>query len=134
MTRVEEREWVFKIIFGDQFQSLEDLKEVFANHDLDYDEDGFIYKSLSSYLENKEDIDQILLLELGQSPFARLNKLDKSILSLSINEIKYLDIPTSVSINEAVNLSKKYSTQDGYKYINSVLGSLVKKGKKWDEP
>ncbi|MDD7464364.1 MAG: transcription antitermination factor NusB [Anaerococcus sp.] len=130
MTRVEEREWVFKIIFGDQFQSLEDLKEVFANHDLDYDEDGFIYKSLSSYLEHKEDIDQILLLELGQSPFARLNKLDKSILSLSINEIKYLDIPTSVSINEAVNLSKKYSTQDGYKYINSVLGSLVKKGKK----
>lgn len=128
MTRVEEREWVFKIIFGNQFDSLEDLKEVFDNYNLDFDKDGFIYESLSSYLNEKENIDQIICKELGENSFHRLNKMDKSILSLSINEIKYLDIPTSVSINEAVNLSKKYSTQDGYKYINSVLGSIVRKG------
>lgn len=128
MTRMEEREWVFKIIFGNQFDGLNDLKEVFENYDLSYDEDGFIYKSLSSYLKNKEEIDQILTKELGENSFNKLSKMDKSILSLSINEIKFLDIPTSVSINEAVNLSKKYSTQEGYKYINSVLGSLVRKG------
>lgn len=128
MTRVEEREWVFKIIFGHQFDSLEDLREAFDNYDLTYDENGFIYKSLSSYLDKKEIIDQILVEELGQNSFNKLNKMDKAILSLSINEIKFLEIPTSVSINEAVNLSKKYSTQDGFKYINSVLGSLARKG------
>lgn len=128
MTRIEEREWVFKIIFGDQFESLEDLEEVFSNHDLAFDKDGFIYKSLSSYLEKKEEIERIILGEIGENSYKRLNKIDKALLSLSINEIKNINIPTSVSINEAVNLSKKYSTQDGFKFVNSVLGSLVRKG------
>ncbi|MGO3018036.1 MAG: transcription antitermination factor NusB [Anaerococcus sp.] len=128
MKRIKEREWIFKIIFGDQFESLEDLEEVFLNHELDFDKSGFIYKSLSSYLEEKEAIEEVILNELGQNAYNRLSKIDKSLLSLSINEIKNLDIPPSVSINEAVNLSKKYSTQDGFKFINSVLGSLVRKG------
>src|SRR5699024_7247967 len=115
MKRIKEREWIFKIIFGDQFESLEDLEEVFLNHELDFDKSGFIYKSLSSYLEEKEAIEEVILNELGQNAYNRLSKIDKSLLSLSINEIKNLDIPPSVSINEAVNLSKKYSTQDGFK-------------------
>ncbi|MDD7305931.1 MAG: transcription antitermination factor NusB [Peptoniphilaceae bacterium] len=128
MTRVEEREWVFKIIFGNLFDSQMDLQEIFDNYGLDFNKDGFIYKSLSSYLNEKEIINQILIEELGKNSFNRLNKIDKSILSLSINEIKFLAIPASVSINEAVNISKKYAAQDSYKYINSVLGSIVRKG------
>lgn len=132
MTRVEEREWVFKIIFSDQFDSLEDLEEVFSNHDLDFDKEGFIYKSLAAYIGQKDEIDQILVEELGQNSYDRLSKIDKAILSLSINEIKNLSIPTSVSINEAVNLSKKYSTETGYRFINSVLGSLDRKKVLWE--
>ena len=40
-----------------------------------------------------------------------------------------LDIPVSVSINEAVNIAKEYSTSDGYKFINSVLGKIAEKRK-----
>lgn len=133
MKRIEEREWVFKIIFGNQFESLEDLEEVFNNHELDFDTDSFIYKSLSSYIRNKEKIEEIIINEIGENSFKRMNKMDKAILSLSINETKNLSIPTSVSINEAVNLSKKYSTQDSFKFINSVLGALSRKGMEWEE-
>lgn len=128
MKRVEEREWVFKIIFKDQFDSIEDLENIFNHNELNYYEDGFIYKSLSSYIKDKENIQNIILNAIGENSYKRLSKIDKAIISLSINETKNLSIPTSVSINEAVNLSKKYSTQEGFKFVNSVLGLIDKKG------
>ena len=56
----------------------------------------------------------------------------RAILYLSLNEIYYLGVPVSVSINEAVNLAKKYSDKDDYKLINSILGSIVRKDGKWE--
>jgi N utilization substance protein B len=129
MKRTEQREWVFKLIFENQLDDEESLLSTLENHQLDIDKESFLYKSLIKYMENRSEIENILLEELGENPYKRLSKIDKAILSVSINEMKFLDIPESVSINEAVNLSKKYSTENGYKFINSVLGSLVRKGK-----
>lgn len=129
MKRTEQREWVFKLIFEDQLDDEKSLLSTLENHQLDIDKESFLYKSLIKYMENRSEIENILLEELGENPYKRLSKIDKAILSVSINEMKFLDIPESVSINEAVNLSKKYSTENGYKFINSVLGSLVRKGK-----
>lgn len=129
MKRVEERERVFKLIFEDQLDDEEVLQDTLENHQLDLDKESFLYKSLINYIEHRSEIEAVLLEELGENPYKRLSKIDKAILSVSINEMKFMDIPESVSINEAVNLSKKYSTENGYKFINSVLGSLVRKGK-----
>lgn len=130
MKRIEQREWVFKIIFENQLDSIDDIERNFINHELDFKKDTYIYQSLESYIINREDINQILLEELGEHPYKRLSKIDRSILNLSINEIFYLNLPDSISINEAVNISKKYSTEEGYKFINSVLGSIVRKKSK----
>ncbi|MDY3007152.1 transcription antitermination factor NusB [Anaerococcus porci] len=127
MNRKKQREWIFKIIFENQINEVSNIKDSFYNHEIDLGEDSFCYLSLKSYLENYNDINEIILNQIGKSSFNRLSKADKSILFLSINEIFYLEIPVSVSINEAVNLSKKYSTSDGYKFINSVLGKISKK-------
>ncbi|NVF10500.1 transcription antitermination factor NusB [Anaerococcus sp. AGMB00486] len=127
MNRKKQREWIFKIIFENQINEVSNIKDSFYNHEIDLGEDSFCYLSLKSYLENYDDINEIILNQIGKSSFNRLSKADKSILFLSINEIFYLEIPVSVSINEAVNLSKKYSTSDGYKFINSVLGKISKK-------
>ena len=56
----------------------------------------------------------------------RLSKMDRQILRISAYEILHSDIPYKVSINEAVELSKKYSEKDeSYKFINGVLKGIV---------
>jgi N utilization substance protein B len=57
--------------------------------------------------------------------------VDLSILRLAVCEIKYYDtVPIGVSINEAVNLAKKFSDEESASYINGVLGSIANKESK----
>lgn len=129
MNRAKQRDWVFKIIFENQIKNIDDIDQAIINHDLDLKRDSFLFQSLKSYIDNFKNIEDILINQIGLSSLKRLAKVDRAILFLSVNEMKYLDIPVSVSINEAVNISKKYSTSDGYKFINSVLGKIAEKSK-----
>ena len=54
----------------------------------------------------------------------RLNKVDQAILSLGIYELLYTDTPSVVAINEAIELSKKYSDESVTKMINGVLDKI----------
>ena len=57
----------------------------------------------------------------------RISKVSLSVLQLAVGEIiKYDDIPVSVTINEAVELCKKYGGEDDFSFVNGVLGSFVK--------
>lgn len=129
MNRKEQRDWVFKLIFEDQISEISDIKESFKLHDLDLDEDSFVYNSLKTLVNNNKKLKDLLINQVGDSQFKRISKVDRSILYLSLNEIFNLDIPVSVSINEAVNLSKDYSNKDSYKFVNSVLGNITRKEK-----
>lgn len=129
MNRKEQRDWVFKLIFEDQISEISDIKESFKLHELDLDEDSFVYNSLKTLVNNNKKLKDLLINQVGDSQFKRISKVDRSILYLSLNEIFNLDIPVSVSINEAVNLSKDYSNKDSYKFVNSVLGNITRKEK-----
>ena len=62
----------------------------------------------------------------------RMAKVDLAIARLALGEIFYMDaIPDAVAINEAVDLAKKYSTNESRRFINGILGQIVKKK---DEP
>ncbi|MDU2583778.1 transcription antitermination factor NusB [Anaerococcus sp.] len=124
MNRVEQREWVFKLIYQDSISKIEDIDKVLE--ELDLTDEDFVRMSISSFLENFSSIDDKLTSNLD-SKRKRLSKVLRSILYLSINEMYFMDIPVSVSINEAVNLAKKYSDEDDYKLVNSILGSIVRK-------
>lgn len=58
----------------------------------------------------------------------RIGKVDRSVLRLAIQELKMGETPTSVIINEAVELAKKYSGEKAAKFINGILGAYVRKG------
>ncbi|MDU2354330.1 MAG: transcription antitermination protein NusB, partial [Anaerococcus sp.] len=85
----------------------------------------FIKESIISYNENYEAIEETLKNTLNNR-YKRLSRVEKAILFLSINEMRYMDIPVSVSINEAVELTKIYSDEKDYQMINSVLGKIVR--------
>lgn len=123
MKRTEQRDWVFKLIFEDSINKIENLQTSLANHGLA--EEDFITKSLESYNENYDEIEKILKDQLGKR-YVRLSRVEKSILFLSVNEIKFMDIPHQVSINEAVDLAKTYAGESDYQIINSILGKIVR--------
>lgn len=128
MKRTDQREWVFKLIFQDTINKIEDPKEILANHKLS-DKETFIVDSINSYKKNFEEISNKLEENIPKG-MPKLSKVAKSINFLSINEIYFLDIPVSVSINEAVNLAKKFSSEDDYKIVNLILGNIVRKDNK----
>ena len=128
MKRTDQREWVFKLIFQDTINKIEDKEEILANHNLS-EEETFIVDSIKSYKDNFEKIDDILERNIPKG-IPKLSRVVKSIIYLSINEIYFLDIPVSVSINEAVNLAKKFSAEDDYKIVNLILGNIVRNDNK----
>lgn len=123
MNRKTQRDWIFKLIYEDSINKIENLDNVLENHDLS--EETFIKESIKSYNENYEKIEEILKNHLKKR-YSRLSKVEKSILFLSVNEIYFMDIPHQVSINEAVELAKTYCNDNDYQIINSVLGKIVR--------
>lgn len=129
MNRKNQRDWAFKLIFENQIKNIKDIDQAFINHEIELKNDSFLYRSIKSYIENFDKLENIITDQIGNQALKRLSKVDRAILFLSVNEIENLDIPVSVSINEAVNIAKEYSTSDGYKFINSVLGKIAEKRK-----
>mgnify|MGYP000900050722 CR=1 FL=1 len=128
MKRSDQREWVFKLIFQDTINKIEDCKDILENHDISEDE-KFIVDSIDSYRENFDIINEKLENNIPKG-MPKLSRVVRSIIYLSINEIYFLDIPVSVSINEAVNLAKKFSEEDDYKVVNLILGNIVRNDNK----
>ena len=73
----------------------------------------------------KEEIDEEIRKYSPKWKLERMPKSDVAILRLAILEILYMeDIPDSVSINEAVELAKKFGSDNAPSYINGILGSV----------
>ncbi len=71
--------------------------------------------------EHRQEVDQILTEALVDWQLGRLAWVDRDILRIAVTEIMYLGIPDSVAINQAVELAKRYSGDEGHRFINGVL-------------
>lgn len=82
--------------------------------------------TLAAVRDHIDEIDELIKANLSNWSFERIAKTDLAIIRTAVAEIKYLDyIPQAVSVNEAVKLSKKYSDDNSYKFVNSVLGKII---------
>lgn len=88
---------------------------------------AYIKKLTNAYVENHEEIDdKIKKLAVGWD-FARLVKTDKDILRISITELCFVkEAPMKVVVDEAVELAKRYSTEDSASFINAILAKVIK--------
>ena len=71
--------------------------------------------------EQRSEIEKYLEDVLVAWQLSRLPKIDKDILTIAVAEILYLKVPVKVAIDEAVELAKRYSDEDGFRFINGVL-------------
>jgi transcription antitermination protein NusB len=76
---------------------------------------------LTQVQKSRKEIDEILETSMVDWQVHRLVRIDQDILRIAIAEMWFLKIPTQVAINEAVELAKRYSGEDGHRFINGVL-------------
>ncbi|MGQ4650180.1 transcription antitermination factor NusB [Lyngbya aestuarii] len=69
----------------------------------------------------QQEIDEILTKALQDWQLKRLPTIDRDILRIAVAEISFLEIPERVAINEAVELAKRYSDEEGHRFINGVM-------------
>jgi N utilization substance protein B len=71
--------------------------------------------------ENRQAIEEFISQALVDWQVTRLAQIDRDILQISVAEMKFMQVPSSIAINEAVELAKRYSGEDGHRFINGVL-------------
>lgn len=114
---------LFEMSFSDEKLSLEQIKEnAVESRDVEFCE--YAEKAAKGVNEHMEEIDEIISAHLKKGwRISRLSKVSLAVLRLAVYEMKYEDIPYSVSINEAVELSKKFSIDES-SFVNGVLGAV----------
>ncbi|MCB9498649.1 MAG: N utilization substance protein B [Bacillales bacterium] len=85
--------------------------------------DGEVFENISDLISHTDEIEDILNKSLVNWKLDRLNLVDKAILKYAVYEMKYLSSPYEIAINEALELTKKYSDIDGKQvpFNNKVL-------------
>lgn len=126
--RSELREIIMKVIY--QVLILEESKlEVdidFLIHEQLEIENDFVRESVYGIIKNQEKIVSLANSSMKDWEMSRLNKVDQAIILLGIYELLYTETPSVVAINEAIELSKKYSDEKITKMINAVLDHIFK--------
>ena len=83
---------------------------------------------LAGTLENIEDIDSIIKSNIDNWDLDRISKVDLAILRMSVYSLKYQnDVPSTVTIDEAVTLAKEFGAEESYRFINGVLDGIKNK-------
>lgn len=103
------------------------VKDFIENGELNREEKEYISSSAVTILKNLDTIDKNISQNIRGWKINRLAKVDLSILRIAIYELLYReDIPIEVCINEAIEIAKKYSTEESSKFINGMLGNFVR--------
>lgn len=130
MSRRKAREAVLRVLYQKDVgntdpnkslpQTIEELKLSDAGAE-------FARRLVFGLLGNLESIDDVLRKRAREWSLERMANIDRNILRMALYEILFMaDIPESVSINEAIELAKKYSTEESGRFINGVLGNVVR--------
>ncbi len=88
---------------------------------------NYTIEILTKVNDNKKEIDKLLRESIVDWQIERLPRIDVDILRIAVAEIMFIGIQEQVTINEAVELAKRYSGEDGYRFINGVLRRVVNK-------
>lgn len=134
MIRREARELLFTLAFEYSYKTDMDYTEVYAVaiSERELEDDEYLKDSFEGMVQNLEVIDSKIADNLNGWSMARLSRATLAIMRVAVYEMLYReDIPFNVSINEAVELAKKYDDDKTPKFINGVLNSVaVKEGLK----
>ena len=131
MTRRNLRIQIFKLLFRVEFNSPEDMPEQVrlffdADESADPDAQEEIQKKYEAIVDKIDELDQMINEKATGWTTTRMGNVDLAILRLALFEILYDDkVPTSVAINEAVEIAKKFGQDESPSFINGILAKFA---------
>lgn len=103
------------------------VDEAESARELSEDDITFAGELVDGALEHMSAIDQTISDHAKEWRIERMANVDRNVLRLALYEMTYRDdIPVSVSINEAVELAKKFGTEESGKFVNGILGNAAR--------
>ena len=131
MKRSKLREEIFKLLFRVEFVPEAELAEqqiLFfeqSEEKISQPEQKYIEEKFADIVQKLPEIDELINTRTTGWKTKRMNKVDLTILRLAVYEMKWDDeIPPKVAMNEAVELAKKFSGEEGFSFVNGVLANL----------
>lgn len=124
------REYALQAMYQWQISgtALADLELQFINHEIRRKTDVEYFKELMHSIPSQfDELDNLMTPFLKSRPLAELDPVELAILRIALYELsKRLDIPYRVVINEALELTKKFGSIEGYKFVNGVLDQVAR--------
>ncbi len=128
MKRSQSRELAFVLLFEKTFSDCT-LDEIIDNANMarNIEADKFALSLARGVDKHIDEIDSLISEYSHKWSKGRISKVALSVMRLSVCEMKYVDdVPISVSINEAVELAKKYGGDEDPAFVNGVLGGIAR--------
>lgn len=131
-TRKEAREYMMQVVFqmesGNDF-NVDSIDRYLDRNHINSRQWNYCSDTFSLVCNKKDVIDETIDKHSLKWKVSRIPKTDLATLRVAVCEILFEDdIPAQTSINEAVELAKKYGTDNSFKYVNAILGSVIKEG------
>jgi N utilization substance protein B len=128
LTRRQIREKVLQVLYAQELSKdpIEKVKKDLLQ-DLE-DKDSFIFaeKLIQYSIDNRQRYDDLIKTTVDNWDIERIALLDFIIIKMCLSEFFYFEeIPPKVSINEAIDLAKDFSTRNSGKFVNGILDSLL---------
>lgn len=127
MNRTKAREYAFVLLFEYKFQpnEIESILADFIDEFHPGTQQEYIEKVVRGSVEKIAEIDEIIDGVSAEWKVERISCVSIAVLRLAVYEIKFCDdIPSAVSINEAVSLAKKYEGDEAAPFVNGILGKI----------
>lgn len=127
LNRRESREAVFGLLFENEFGLYEDKNELYetALAARELEENEYIKTIFFGVLEKKSEIDAYIEKYARGRSMSRISRVAKSAMRISIYEMLYIDsMPSNISINEAVELTKRYDDEKARAFVNGILNAV----------
>jgi N utilization substance protein B len=101
------------------------LNRLLAEAELSEENNAFVHELVSKVVQNREEIDRPIQKFAPAWPIGQISIIDRNILRLAIFEILFDNkVSVKVAINEAVELAKKFGSDNSPRFVNGVLGSV----------
>ena len=124
--RNDARENAFKLIFESLFHNLDkELSETNLEVLKKEEDKDFFDNIMSAFETHKDELKTKIEAKLKGYDYSRVYKIDLALIYLGLTEVLYCGTQKAVAINEAVELSKKYSTDKSSKFVNALIDAVV---------
>ena len=128
LNRKEQREAIFALLFETEFHPEMSAEEIFAlsGDNREIADDEYVKETYFGVRAHLDEIDAIVSRHAKGWKTSRMSRVSRSVIRLCVYEMIYIDsIPVNVSLNEAVELSKKYDDEKTYIFVNGVLNAVA---------